>query len=397
MIELDKGRVIFKNKADDFIVEEIGENYVCSISNSLFAFENAKVDLGKLDCDDRRNFLTCDLEKIGLDHFHTFSIVGKKLGKLPHELGYAGTKDKCAWTCQRISIFNPNIRLIKDFSSSGIILKNFRWAKHKIKVGDLEGNRFRVVLRDVDKEAIKILNRVRNTKGFPNFFGMQRFGSLRRDNVRIGKLILQQKFEDAVFAYLVGFGEKESDEVKIAKKKLKSDKNLVEAIKYFPEKLRTEHGVLRYLSSHPKDWIGALKLFDEKSLLMICQSVQSQLFNDILERAIEEGINLNNQKINLIGYNSNFSPGEVGRIEREVLKEHGLEFKSFNTSSLPFLSLKGSSRQAFFEVKDLIVETGEDELFLPSKKIILSFILDSGSYATTLLEQFFILREESTL
>ena len=39
------------------------------------------------------------------------------------------------------------------------------------------------------------------------------------------------------------------------------------------------------------------------------------------------------------------------------------------------------------------MEIMEDELFDKGKKIILTFQLDSGSYATTLLDQFFICRE----
>jgi tRNA(Glu) U13 pseudouridine synthase TruD len=38
------------------------------------------------------------------------------------------------------------------------------------------------------------------------------------------------------------------------------------------------------------------------------------------------------------------------------------------------------------------VQTADDDLFPLSKKIMLSFVLDSGVYATTFLEQFFELR-----
>ncbi len=394
-MELDKGEVLFKHKPEDFIVEEIFGDHICKVSDSLANFENAKVDFGKLDCNDRRDFLTCDLEKINLDHFNVFSILARELGNFPHELGYAGTKDKAAWTCQRISIFNSNIEKIREFSFPGIILKNFRWAKHKIKIGDLAGNRFKIVLRDVDKDAIKILNRVRNMEYIPNFFGAQRFGSVRNDNTIIGKLILKKKFQEAVFSYLTAFGDRESDEVKIAKKRLKSEKNLVKAMEYFPLELNVERKVLDYLSKNNKDWIGALNIIGERVLLIMCQSVQSRLFNEILERAIDRGMELKNVILPLLGYNSQFSLGEIGEIEREVLEENNLEIDDFKMLELPFLSLKCSTRNAFFKVNELNVETAEDELFPLSKKIILNFSLDSGTYATTFLEQFFILRQES--
>ncbi|MDO8564229.1 MAG: tRNA pseudouridine(13) synthase TruD [Nanoarchaeota archaeon] len=392
MIELDKGSAVFKHKPEDFIVEEIWENYNCKVSESSKSLENAHTDFGKLDCDDRRDFLTCDLEKINIDHFTVFSILSKELHNFQHELGYAGTKDKIAWSCQRISIFNADIERIRNFLIPGIILKNFKWAKHKIKVGDLLGNRFKVILRDVDKDAIKILSRVRNTEYLPNFFGAQRFGSVRKENVIIGKLILKQKFQEAVFTYLTVFGDKESDEVKIAKKKLKAEKNLIKAKQYFPQELRLEHAILDHLSKNDKDWLGALNIIGEKTLLMMCQSVQSKIFNEILSRAIDERIDLKKISISIIGYNSNFSQGRMGEIEQDVLRDNNLEINNFKIPQIPFLSLKSSVRKAFFKVNELSIETEKDELFPLSKKIMLTFTLDSGTYATTFLEQFFTLR-----
>ena len=387
MNDFDKGNVVFKSKPEDFIVEEIGEDgRISEISSGLGVFENAKVDLGKLDVNDRRDFLTCDMEKINIDHFSALGILANELGNYPHELGYAGTKDKAAWTCQRISIFNANIERIKNFSHTGIILKNFKWAKHKIKTGDLKGNRFRIVLRNVDEQAIKVLSRVRNSNSLPNLFGGQRFGSLRKENVIVGKLILKSKFQEAVFAYLTAFGEKESDEVRKAKKELKSEKDLVKANKYFPRELRVECSILEHLSKNEGDWIGALKIIGEKTLLMMCQAVQSRLFNEIVERAMDEKINLNNQSVSLIGYNTKFAPGRLGKLERNVLIDNGLDLEDFRSEELPFLSLNASSRKALFNVSELDVQTDKEGL---SKNIILKFVLDSGVYATTFLEHFF--------
>jgi len=205
----EKGTAIFKHLPEDFIVEEIQGSTISKVSDSTKAFENPKIDLRILETS-QRNFLSCDLEKIDTDHFSAVSAVSKKICNNPQELGYAGTKDKKAWTCQRISIFNPDLEKIKEFSYKNIILKNFKWEKHKIKIGDLEGNRFTIVLRDADKEAIKILSKVRNTKKLQNYFGSQRFGSLRNNNVKLGKLILKNKFEEAIFAFLTDFGQEES-------------------------------------------------------------------------------------------------------------------------------------------------------------------------------------------
>ncbi len=389
---VDTGTAVFKHLPQDFIVEEIGDNYTCKVSDSTDNLKSASVDFAKLDVNDRRPFLSCDLEKINLDHFSTLSILAKELNNMPHELGYAGTKDKNAWTCQRISIFNADIERIKEFSFPGIALKNFKWIKHKIKIGDLAGNRFTIVLRDVDKDAIKVLSKVRNTQNLPNFFGAQRSGSLRKENVTMAKLIFKQKFQEAVFAFLIGFGENESESVKKAKKRLKDEKNIRAAKDYFPLQLTTEWRMLNHLHEFEKDWMGALMTIGEKTLLIMCAALQSKLFNELLQRAIDERISLNDASLQLLGYNSKFSSGRIGELEREVLRDNGLELKDFQVPQLPSLSLKSSIRKAFFQVRELDIETKDDEIFTPSKKIILKFVLDSGTYATTLLEQFFILR-----
>ncbi len=392
MTELNKGSVVFKHRPEDFIVEEMWGSEICKISDNCVDLENAVVDFGRLDVEDRRDFLTCEVEKINIDHFTLMSILAEKLGNFPHELGWAGTKDKCAWTCQKISIFNAKIERIRNFSFKGIKLKNFKWIKHKIKVGDLTANKFRIVLRDADIDAIKILNKVRHSEYIPNLFGAQRFGSLRQENVRIGTLILKEKFREAIFEYLIAYGENEDEETIKAKRKLKTEKNMLEALDYFPKNLRIECNILEYLKENPGDWINALRIIGDKTLLIMCQAVQSKIFNDIIERAIDEkGLN-HNSTVSLIGYNSIFSQGRIGGIEKEILESYNLELKDFRVSALPFLSLNCSVRNAFFKVENIDVETENDEIFEGSKKINLNFQIQSGSYATTFLETFFDFR-----
>ena len=392
MAVIIKGSVVFKHRPEDFIVEEMWGEEVCKISDSVEFLENAIVDLGKLDVNDRRAFLTCDLEKINIDHFTLMTVLYKEFGSFNDEIGYSGTKDKNAWTCQKISIFKPNIEKIRNFSFPGVRLKNFKWAKRRVNLGDHTSNRFTVVLRDAGTDSIKILNKIRNSEYIPNFFGLQRFGSLRKENVRIGLLIFKEKFQEAVFEYLTAFGDNEDDETIKAKKRLKTEKDLVSAREYFPKNLRIESHILDYLHSHPSNWIGALRIIGEKTLLLMCQSVQSKFFNDVLEQMIDNKLVIPGQNISLLGCNSNFSSGKIGKIEKEVLESYNLELKYFSVKKLPFLSLNGSTREAFFKVEVIDVDTQQDEIFVGNKKIVLIFNIESGSYATTFLEQFFDFR-----
>lgn len=386
---VEKGRVVFKKKAEDFVVEEIGiDGNVCGVSGNIEDVKKSLgVDFGKLDVNDRRDFLMCEMEKVDIDHFSAMGILGKEIGNNSFELGYAGTKDKAAWTCQKISIFNADVERIRRFSYEGIILKNFRWGKHKIKIGDLKGNRFRVVLRDADEQALKNLKRVVSSEKVGNYFGLQRFGSLRNDNYKIGYLILKRKFAEAVFAYLTGFGAGESEEVKRAKKKLKEEKDFVGAMAYFPEELFMERKMLAYLKENTAGWIGALNVLGEKTLTILCQSVQSRIFNDLLQRVIENGIEV--EDLSIIGYDFRVSSGRIGKVELEIMDEHDMNFNDFKVKEFSFLNLRSTKRKAFMKVRDISAETVDDEEFSGGKKVVLSFVLDSGCYATTFLENFF--------
>ncbi len=380
---------------EDFIVEEIGDKWDCAISDEKHFGE--KGDFSKLDMEETRDFLWCELEKYDIDSFRAMRECSSQIRRGPDSVGFAGTKDKRAWTSQRISIFRPDMDLIQKFTHDNIYLKNFKWAKRKIKMGFLYGNRFKVILRDVEKnDARSVSSVIRKTKHFSNYFGKQRFGSVRGNNAKVGKLIIQKKYREAVWAILTDTSPKEREETREAREKFAKEKDCKEALTYFPEFLRFERGVLSHLAHNEEDYVGALRRVDRKNCLMFVHSVQSLIFNEILEEALEAGVDFTKpgqQRIPLFGYKGHFDGGELGQIEEEVMARHGLTFEDFRLDDLSYLSLKGDLRLALIPVDDLDVDVSEDETHEGSKKIALSFRLPSGVYATTFLGNFFDLEE----
>lgn len=353
---MQKIQAKLKHNVTDFIVEEIGEKWDCHISEK---FLQPKI---KINSNEQKDFLWCELEKKDIDHFTAIKEIARLISKDIPSIGYAGTKDKRAWTSQRISIFQPNIEKINSFNHPNIILKNFKWNKRKIKIGYIEGNHFKIILRDIDKkDAMKITKQIQNTKYFPNYFGSQRFG-INQNNIKIGKLILKRKFQ--------------------------------EALNILSEDSPRQKEIIQYhLSKNTNDFLGALKKLERKNILMLINSVQSKIFNEILETALEEGLNFTKQgqtSCLLVGYKSRFFDGKLGEIEQQVLSNHNLKLEDFDIKEIPYLRTRGSFRKAVTEIKDLKIEIHEDEEFINSKKIILEFTLPSGVYATTFLENFFI-------
>lgn len=95
-------------------------------------------------------------------------------------VSYAGQKDRHAVTTQRFSVHLPR-RVSPDLAtleSDGIHVLSASWHNRKLQRGALAGNRFRLVLREVQGDAAAIDARLRTiaARGLPNWFGEQRFG-----------------------------------------------------------------------------------------------------------------------------------------------------------------------------------------------------------------------------
>lgn len=95
-------------------------------------------------------------------------------------VSYAGLKDRHAVTRQRFSVHLPK-KVAPDIAlleSDELHVLEHTWHSRKLPRGALAGNRFVLVLRDVngDPEAIAQRLQTMARRGVPNYFGEQRFG-----------------------------------------------------------------------------------------------------------------------------------------------------------------------------------------------------------------------------
>jgi tRNA pseudouridine13 synthase len=97
----------------------------------------------------------------------------------PADVGYAGRKDKVAITTQWFSVpaLDPGAALALEADGMRV-LEAVRHG-HRLRVGQLRGNRFELVVRELTREqvagAADAVARIR-ARGLPNRFGAQRFG-----------------------------------------------------------------------------------------------------------------------------------------------------------------------------------------------------------------------------
>jgi tRNA pseudouridine13 synthase len=276
--------------------------------------------------------------------------------------------------------------------------------------------------KEVKERMKKISSQLLAVGGFPNFFGVQRFGVERPITHLVGKCIIKGDMERAVMCYVANPIKGEREESYKARKFLEDTMDFDEAMKIYPRYLSFERMMISHLAKRKKDWVGALRRLPKNLLLMFIHAYQSYIFNEILSermvffqinRAIvgdiiiprrngietdsREGILVNEKnldKVNrqiekgnafisgiIFGYESKFAEGEMGRIERSIIEREGLSARDFIIPKIPELSCKGLRRILLAPLNEMKWE------FLDTS-VKMKFQLPKGCYATSLLREF---------
>lgn len=140
--------------------------------------------------------LWLDVEKNGANTAFVAQQLAEAAGVQERDVGYAGLKDRHAITRQWFSIYLPKGETPDLTQLQHPEFKVLNQSRHvkKLRPGDLQGNRFRIVLRDVtgDREAIEANLRAVAAQGVPNYFGAQRFGH-DGGNVEQGRAMLARE------------------------------------------------------------------------------------------------------------------------------------------------------------------------------------------------------------
>jgi tRNA pseudouridine13 synthase len=249
------------------------------------------------------------------------------------KIGFAGNKDKIAITQQYISIpvsSERNIEYVENLKIKDVCLKYVGCYSKRLTLGDLEGNKFEIVVRDLNSEFELHFDKLKN------YFGEQRFS---KNNVEIGRAILKNNF-----------------------------------------KLACE---LLNLPVEGKEYVNALRKFDRRTLRLILSSYQSWLWNEVAE--IIEDVDT----LEVIGFLTKFNNEHIKKTYEDILSKENVVLKDFIISSFKELSLEGSERELYMCVQNFNYSWLEDELNPGRKKCLVNFELGKGSYATVLLKQLF--------
>jgi tRNA pseudouridine13 synthase len=390
-------------KNEDFYVEEIPETYPSGEGPNtwLWIEKNSRTTLD-----------------VVLD-------IARELKINRKQMGFAGMKDKKAVTRQWICISNKTPEELQGLEEKlhNVKIINITPNQKKLRMGQLVGNKFRLMVRGVDdpesatQEAQEILNQLKE-RGVPNYYGYQRFGKDRPNTHLVGKALIKGGVKDAVDRYIGHPYDTEPKHIQEARR-FYDEGELEESLESMPSGMRYEKMMLRALIKEmkkkgeltEKSYILALRSIPKPLSRMFVHAYQSYLFNRAVSERSKLGIDqyvkgdilidneehlihefseeeIDNQikkfeahpSSPLYGSKVPLAGGKLGEMEQKVLDEENLKLEDFTVPQMSKLGSHGIRRAMRFKIWDVSAEATEEG-------VLLSFSIPKGCYATAVLRE----------
>ncbi|KAG8183105.1 hypothetical protein JTE90_024416 [Oedothorax gibbosus] len=237
------------------------------------------------------NYLHFVLYKENKDTMDTVNTIASFLKLKPKVFSYAGSKDKRGKTSQMVSAYkiNPDKLLTINKQFNMIKVGNIVYKSEQLKLGDLLGNLFTVILRQLEGEPQIVEKAVKSlsTKGFINYYGMQRFGTSSVPTHIIGRHLLLGDYKESINLLLTP--RPEDDEDLFAAKTVWVETNDANrALMKLKRKWSIEGKLLLGLTSANKnDFCNAFGAIPRNMRLMYIHSFQSYIWNKVVSKRIK--------------------------------------------------------------------------------------------------------------
>lgn len=358
--------------------------------------------------------------------------IADRLGVSKKSIFFAGTKDKRAVTTQYVSVRAPLEKVVALGIRDVEILEAFR-VDRAPKIGELVGNRFDIAVRETaipfeeaEARAKAILARLETAGGFPNYFGVQRFGVVRPLTHVMGRLLTEGRYEEAVWTYCANPLPGEEPVVFEARERLTRERDPKAALRYYPTFLSFERQMLHHLAENPGDYVGAIRAVPTNLAMMFVYAHQSLLFNRMIAKRMQRGLALgvpepgdlvagltpdgtpdrsrfipvserNLEKARrqcakgralvtglIVGTDVETAKGAQGEIEEEVLREAGVKREDFLLLDLPEIASVGTRRELLAPLGPVTLARETDA---HGELLRFRFFLGKGTYATSFLRE----------
>ncbi len=374
-----------KTRPEDFVVEEIP----------------------LLEPKEEGKYWFLELKKRNVSTLEALRVISR-FKRIPlKELGFSGLKDKFAVTTQYLTLpvsYQPPSSSFKfvrrwvegevDLSRDvGFTVRVLGKVNRPLTLGYLKGNRFTITVRNFEKNLRERFYRnyeVVKRFGFPNYFGEQRFGSVKSRDDFVLRYLLKGDFDGALRSYF--FGKSTIDFWGDWRRLYKTLSPTLE--EYEKDLIR---GLMRGLTPEK-----AFRILPKNVRLMFNFAFQSFLWNEVLREYVEEKYPfvrvpfINNWKLSYYTFVSDFDyfkelqipyTAKEFKVEDPVLRKafkrvfdrYGVREEWFDREVGGMVIMTDGLRRAAVFPEEFKV------LGKTKKSMVLTFILPPGSYATVLL------------
>ncbi|CAF1603743.1 unnamed protein product [Rotaria magnacalcarata] len=405
--------------------------------------------------DKSKPYLKFVLYKENRDTMDTIQNLGACVNMNASLFQYAGIKDKRGKTCQEVTIHKVLPSKFKNINQRIPSLKvgNFQLCETPLRLGQLQGNRFEIFIRNITIESNENIKCYVNNfieKGFINYFGLQRFGSRTLATQTVGKYLLQHNWSqaiDAILAYDETITQDWLRQLLYQWNKTHDIKTILDGT--IPYRRSIEVDLLRGLQKHDQtNLIGALSSIPRNTRLLYLHAYQSMIWNKIVSKRLNtygteilvgdlymndihndsnvsfvtetnrNDIKLEQIVLPLPGYDIKYPLNDIYSWYRDLLNEDGIKIDQMKYQVKDY-SLPGNYRQFivrtgqvdyrivhYDNMNDDPLQSDYDRLMNRDnnlklelnkyKGLILAFSLPKSSYATMALREI-LHRNESTL
>jgi tRNA pseudouridine13 synthase len=391
-----------RTRYEDFYVEEIPENQPSGEGPNTWIF----------------------IDKIGRNTLDVVLDIARELKISRKRMGFAGMKDKAAHTRQWLCVSNITPVELTGLEEKlyGVKVLEIRANQKKLRIGQLVGNKFRILIRETENPATDAMTAAEiledlKIRGVPNYYGWQRFGQKRPNTHRVGEALIHNDLKGAVDSYIGNPYPDEAPHIQAARR-MYDEGEWMEALESMPRGMRYEKMMLRTLLKEKKkkeelddkSYIKALHSLPKPLSRMFVHAYQSYLFNQVvsercklgIDRYVEGDIVIDNEehlvheigddideriqdfKVHptapLYGTKVPLATREVGKIEERVLEEYKLKREDFEVPLMSRLGSHGLRRAIRFKIWDVSSEATPEG-------VLVEFSIPKGCYATAVLRE----------
>jgi tRNA pseudouridine13 synthase len=350
---------------------------------------------------DRPDHLHFRLYKENRDTAEAIQSLARCLRIPPKSFSTCGTKDRRGITVQSVSVYRISIETMKRAIlhpswDNAVRVSHFEYKSYPNKIGRSGGNRFSICLRRIDpnfsNEQINSLFEQLKSKGFLNYYGLQRFGTRKVRTHHVGGLLMAQNWKGVVDALLspeadacIQTSDSSSPQQasRLEWRFEYANGNIEKALELCPPFMYIEKSLLRalHISGQSSNYLNAIQSLPSSNVQLYLHAVQSLVFNAVLsERVKRHGLqvmigdlvevdgvvsvveteedkskySIHNVVLSLVGNAVQISPLMESSYESFLTEKFNVSLEHMRSPDLPpLLQLKGAYRNILAQARNL--------------------------------------------